>query len=69
MAQTPQQRRANLKFAKGNEARMGKSEDQIKKRVKDTPKSPISPIWLGTDNPFSSSIAKLLRGPGRLSDR
>ncbi|KAK4143798.1 uncharacterized protein C8A04DRAFT_28585 [Dichotomopilus funicola] len=46
MAQTPQQRRANLKFAKGNEARMGKSEDQIKKRVKDTPKSPISPIWL-----------------------
>ncbi|KAK4042881.1 hypothetical protein C8A01DRAFT_32978 [Parachaetomium inaequale] len=46
MAQTPQQRRANLKFAKENEARMGKSEDQIKKRVKDTPKSPISPIWL-----------------------
>ncbi|KAK3945082.1 hypothetical protein QBC46DRAFT_372694 [Diplogelasinospora grovesii] len=47
MAQTPQQRRANLKFAKENEARMGKSEDQIKKRAKDTPKVPISPIWLG----------------------
>ncbi|KAK4241265.1 hypothetical protein C8A03DRAFT_30610 [Achaetomium macrosporum] len=46
MAQTPQQRRANLKFAKENEARMGKSEDQIKKRTKDTPKSPISPMWL-----------------------
>jgi len=46
MAQTPQQRRANLKFAKENEARMGKSEDQIKKRTKDAPKSPISPIWL-----------------------
>ncbi|KAK3905429.1 hypothetical protein C8A05DRAFT_30775 [Staphylotrichum tortipilum] len=46
MAQTPQQRRANLKFAKDNESRMGKSEDQIKKRVKDAPKSPISPIWL-----------------------
>ncbi|KAF4838163.1 hypothetical protein CGCTS75_v000803 [Colletotrichum tropicale] len=45
-AQTPQQRRANAKFAKDNEARMGKSEEQIKKRVKETPKSPISPIWL-----------------------
>jgi hypothetical protein len=28
---------------------MGKSEDQIKKRVKDAPKSPISPIWLSTN--------------------
>ncbi|KAK1760805.1 protein YSY6 [Echria macrotheca] len=46
MAQTPQQRRANAKFAKDNEARMGKSEDQLKKRTKDAPKSPISPIWL-----------------------
>lgn len=27
---------------------MGKSDDQIKKRVKETPKSPISPIWVGT---------------------
>ncbi|KAK4127670.1 hypothetical protein N657DRAFT_641679 [Parathielavia appendiculata] len=46
MAQTPQQRRANLKFQKEQEARMGKSEDQIKKRAKDAPKSPISPLWL-----------------------
>ncbi|KAL1840730.1 hypothetical protein VTJ49DRAFT_170 [Mycothermus thermophilus] len=46
-AQTPQQRRANLKFAKEVEARMGKSEDQIKKRGKDQPKSPISPFWFG----------------------
>ncbi|KXX78429.1 Protein YSY6 [Madurella mycetomatis] len=46
MAQTPQQRRANLKFAKEQEARRGKSEDQIKKRAKDLPKSPISPVWL-----------------------
>ncbi|KAM0628497.1 hypothetical protein ACHAPW_007424 [Verticillium nonalfalfae] len=46
-AQTPTQRRANAKFAKGNEARMGKSEDQMKVRPKETPKSPISPIWLG----------------------
>ncbi|KAL2138492.1 hypothetical protein VTI28DRAFT_6716 [Corynascus sepedonium] len=46
MAQTPQQRRANLKFAKENEARMGKSENQIKKRTKEAAKSPISPFWL-----------------------
>ncbi|KAK2047776.1 hypothetical protein LZ31DRAFT_592146 [Colletotrichum somersetense] len=46
-AQTPQQRRANAKFAKDNESRMGKSEDQIKKRTKEAPKSPISPVWLG----------------------
>ncbi|KAK4250375.1 hypothetical protein C7999DRAFT_29201 [Corynascus novoguineensis] len=46
MAQTPQQRRANLKFAKENEARMGKSENQIKKRTKEAIKSPISPFWL-----------------------
>jgi hypothetical protein len=53
--QTPQQRRANLKFAKDNEARMGKSEDQAKKRAKVVAKSPISPIWLGT-GPFFSSL-------------
>jgi hypothetical protein len=47
-AQTPQQRRANLKFTKDQEARRGKSEDQIKKRVKTVTKSPISPIWLST---------------------
>ncbi|CCE30029.1 uncharacterized protein CPUR_03877 [Claviceps purpurea 20.1] len=26
---------------------MGKAEEQIKKRVKETHKSPISPIWIG----------------------
>ncbi|KAK3995663.1 hypothetical protein QBC44DRAFT_320054 [Cladorrhinum sp. PSN332] len=46
MAQTPQQRRANQKFAKENESRMGKSEDQLKKKEKRDLKSPISPIWL-----------------------
>ncbi|KAK4458842.1 hypothetical protein QBC42DRAFT_275754 [Cladorrhinum samala] len=46
MAQTPQQRRANQKFAKENESRMGKSEDQLKKKEKRDVKSPISPIWL-----------------------
>lgn len=48
MAQTPQQRRANEKFAKINEARMGKSEEAIKKKVpKEALKSPVSPILLG----------------------
>jgi hypothetical protein len=46
MAQTIQQRQANAKFAKQNEARMGKSEDQIKKKVKEVKKSPISMFWL-----------------------
>ncbi|ROW02869.1 hypothetical protein VSDG_01654 [Cytospora chrysosperma] len=47
-AQTPQQRRANLKFAKQNEAKMGKSEEEVKKMIKkETAKAPISPIWLG----------------------
>ncbi|GAO17028.1 hypothetical protein UVI_02021980 [Ustilaginoidea virens] len=26
---------------------MGKPEDPAKKRVKETPKSPISPVWIG----------------------
>ncbi|KAG5999139.1 hypothetical protein E4U43_002264 [Claviceps pusilla] len=47
MAQTLEQRRRNAKFAKEQESRMGKSDDQIKKRVKETHKSPISPIWIG----------------------
>ncbi|KAG5941880.1 hypothetical protein E4U53_007323 [Claviceps sorghi] len=46
MAQTLEQRRRNAKFAKEQESRMGKSDDQIKKRVKETYKSPISPIWI-----------------------
>lgn len=47
-AQTPQQRRANLKFAKEQEAKMGKSTEEIKKMTKkETAKAPISPIWLG----------------------
>ena len=47
-AQTLEQRRRNAKFAKEQEARMGKSEDQLKKRTKETPKSPISPFWICT---------------------
>ncbi|KAF3770701.1 hypothetical protein M406DRAFT_320479 [Cryphonectria parasitica EP155] len=47
MAQTPQQRRANAKFAKEQDARRGKSSEEIKKRNKEVTKSPISPVWLG----------------------
>ncbi|KAI1636431.1 hypothetical protein F4809DRAFT_609521 [Biscogniauxia mediterranea] len=47
MAQTLEQRRRNAKFAKDQDARRGKSENEIKKRNKDVHKSPISPFWLG----------------------
>jgi hypothetical protein len=50
-AQTLEQRRRNAKFAKDQEAKMGKSEDQLKKRTKETPKSPISLFWLGKKQP------------------
>ncbi|KAG8666403.1 hypothetical protein FPOAC2_11515 [Fusarium poae] len=46
MAQTPQQRRRNEAFAKGNENKMGKAEQQVKKRVEKVQKSPISVFWL-----------------------
>ncbi|KAG5766715.1 hypothetical protein H9Q72_005200 [Fusarium xylarioides] len=46
MAQTPQQRRRNEAFAKGNEVKMGKSDGQIKKRVEKVQKSPISLFWI-----------------------
>ncbi|KAK8017627.1 hypothetical protein PG993_013953 [Apiospora rasikravindrae] len=48
MAQTPEQRRRNAKFAKEQEARRGKSETDIKKHEfkKTVAKAPISPIWL-----------------------
>lgn len=46
-AQTPQQRRANAKFFKEQEANRGKSREEIKKKTKEAFKSPISPLWLG----------------------
>jgi hypothetical protein len=46
MAQTIQQRQRNAKFAKENEARMGKAEGQIKKKVKEVKKSPVSMFWI-----------------------
>ncbi|KAJ9142540.1 hypothetical protein NKR19_g7186 [Coniochaeta hoffmannii] len=47
MAQTPQQRRANAKFFKEQEANRGKPREEIKKKTKEAFKSPISPLWLG----------------------
>ncbi|KAH7072867.1 hypothetical protein BKA63DRAFT_52770 [Paraphoma chrysanthemicola] len=44
MAQTPQQRQANMRFAKAQEKKMGKPEQIIKKR--EPQKSPISKIWI-----------------------
>ncbi|KAM4056017.1 ribosome associated membrane protein RAMP4 domain-containing protein [Hirsutella rhossiliensis] len=46
MAQTLEQRRRNAKFAKDQEARMGRSEEQVKKRVKEAPKTSISMFWI-----------------------
>lgn len=46
MAQTPQQRRANAKFVKDQDARRGKSDADRQVRSKEAQKSPISPIWL-----------------------
>ncbi|PQE31964.1 hypothetical protein CJF32_00001552 [Rutstroemia sp. NJR-2017a WRK4] len=51
-AQTPSQRKANLKFAAKNEGKMGKPEAAIKK--KENFKSPISPFWLGGEVLFCS---------------
>ncbi|KAI0885269.1 uncharacterized protein GGS22DRAFT_163283 [Annulohypoxylon maeteangense] len=47
MAQTLEQRRRNAKFVKDQDARRGKSENDIKKRGKESTKSPISLFWLG----------------------
>jgi hypothetical protein len=44
-AQTPQQRKANQKFAKAEEEKRGKPQSNLKKKVAE--KSPISGMWLG----------------------
>ncbi|TVY89014.1 hypothetical protein LAWI1_G004990 [Lachnellula willkommii] len=51
MAQTPEQRKRNAKFAKEQSAKRGKPASEIKK--KQDFKSPISPVWLGE---FVSSV-------------
>lgn len=56
-AQTLEQRRRNAKFVKDQEARRGKSEEQIKKRTKEAPKSPISMFWLGMSPQFETLLS------------
>ncbi|TVY47722.1 hypothetical protein LOCC1_G002401 [Lachnellula occidentalis] len=51
MAQTPEQRKRNAKFAKEQTAKRGKPASEIKK--KQDFKSPISPFWLSE---FASSV-------------
>jgi Ribosome associated membrane protein RAMP4 len=48
--QTPQQRKANEKFKKAQDAKRGKPASEIKKR--ENFKSPISPLWLGKSSSF-----------------
>jgi len=46
MAQTPEQRLRNQKFAKAQDASRGKPGSAVKPKEKPL-KSPISPVWLG----------------------
>ncbi|CZT18011.1 related to secretory pathway protein YSY6 [Ramularia collo-cygni] len=46
MVQTPQQRRANLAFAKTQEKKMGRATSDLPTKKEKPQKSPISPIWL-----------------------
>jgi len=46
MVQTPQQRRANEKFARTEASKRGKAETVVKKTQQKQP-SPISPVWIG----------------------
>ncbi|EUC33214.1 hypothetical protein COCVIDRAFT_38609 [Bipolaris victoriae FI3] len=47
MAQTPQQRQANMRFAKAQEKKMGKPESNVPVVKKQGPqKSPISKPWI-----------------------
>ncbi|KAF1832901.1 hypothetical protein BDW02DRAFT_570601 [Decorospora gaudefroyi] len=45
MAQTPQQRQANMRFAKAQEKKMGKPESPVLKK-REPQKSPIGRIWI-----------------------
>ncbi|MCJ1288360.1 hypothetical protein MMC26_007715 [Xylographa opegraphella] len=45
MTQTPQQRKANERYAKLESAKRGKPESAIKQKQKF--KQPISPLWIG----------------------
>jgi len=56
-AQTPQQRRANTKFAKTEEKKMGKPESVTKKKEK--PKPPVSKAVI-SESPFFSNLLILV---------
>lgn len=62
-AQTPQQRQANMRFAKAQEKKMGKPESTepvVKKRAPQ--KSPISRFWISTFfPPYSLYLLGLVR--------
>ncbi|KAF1360171.1 hypothetical protein EJ07DRAFT_116425, partial [Lizonia empirigonia] len=45
-AQTPQQRQANMRFAKAQEKKMGKPEQAQVIKPRGPQKSPISKIWI-----------------------
>ncbi|KAF1942679.1 hypothetical protein EJ02DRAFT_344724, partial [Clathrospora elynae] len=44
-AQTPQQRQANMRFAKAQEKKMGKPDQPIVKK-REPQRSPISKLWI-----------------------
>ncbi|KAI8935806.1 hypothetical protein NX059_007323 [Plenodomus lindquistii] len=46
MAQTPQQRQANARFAKAQEKKMGMPEQPVAPRKVGPQKSPISKFWI-----------------------
>ncbi|KAF9692289.1 hypothetical protein EKO04_009485 [Ascochyta lentis] len=46
MAQTPQQRQANMRFAKAQEKKMGRPETPQVVKPRGPQKSPISKIWI-----------------------
>lgn len=46
MAQTPQQRQANMRFAKAQEKKMGMPEQPVLPRKMGPQKSPISKVWI-----------------------
>ncbi|KAK3700005.1 hypothetical protein LTR37_014963 [Vermiconidia calcicola] len=46
MAQTPQQRKANIAYARAQEQKMGKPPSEIKKKQDKAQKPPIPRIWV-----------------------
>ena len=49
-AQTPQQRKANERYARQESAKRGKPESAVKQKQKF--KAPISSFWIGSSNQY-----------------